>query len=218
MKLITTSRLGELLGLETKQIHTYHQRGKINFVKQGNKNFIDLEDSTNEIFITSFAQKKGNVIRVKDIKPEEIEKAQRKAKPVAKVNDKERKKAKPIDRILKPVTEYDQHRTEKMKQDAELAKLRLLQMTGRVVPLDQAQMLFSLHFANVSTEFYNAIDNYTVIVVDKLNGSRKDLSEFRSKLKDIVNKAVESAKEKTRTDLQSKADEYAKSRKFEGIE
>lgn len=218
MKLITTRQLAETLKIETKQVFTYHSRGKINFIKENKKTFIDLDDPVNEKFIMEFSSKHGNVINFEDIKPEEIEKAIKKAPKVEKVNDKETKGGRTREKIIKPVSEYDLHRTDKMKQDAEIAKLRLMQLTGRVLPLDQAQNIFSIHFANISTEFYNTIDNYTVIVVDKLNGSRSDLSEFRSKLIEMVNKAIENAKELTRKELKSRADEYSKTQRGAGAD
>lgn len=215
MKRISTSQLAGILEVETKQIFTYHQRGKLNFIKQGRRNFVDLNDPVNEKFILEYTNKRGNVVHVSDIKPEEIAKAKKRSAPVKNVNDKERKPREMQRKVMKPVTEYEQHRTDKMKQDAELARLRLLQVTGKVVPLDQAQMIFAMHFANVATEFYNAVDNYTVIINDKLGGTREDLSKFRAELKKTVNNAIEYAKKKSREQLKAKGAEYAKSRKIE---
>ena len=222
MKKIGTRQLSEIVGLSISNLYVYKTRGKLNILKEHGMGVVDIDDPLNEKFIAEQTYKRGNVVRSIDIIPAKEAKKPERKKAIPKVNDKERKhkeKKKPEKpSLIKAVTEFDQHKTEKMKQDAEIAKLRLAQLTGRVVPLDQAQMLFGLHFANVSSEFYNAIDNYTVIVVDKLGGSRKDLSEFRAKLKKAVNTSIDLAKEKTKTELHEKAREYTKSRRIGDVE
>lgn len=223
MKKVTTIQFAELAGMAIQNLHVYKNRGKINVMDEESDGhcYVDLDDPLNAHFLATRTAKLGNVIRAEDIDPKKLPKSTIRKLTVKKANNKirkERKKPRAKQELIKPVTEYEKHKTEKMQQDAELAKLRLEQLKGRVIPINETQMIFGLHFANVSAEFYNAVDNYTVIVVDKLGGGRKELAHFRSKLREIVNKAVEDAKEKTRKEIQQKAEEYAKSRRIGEIE
>jgi len=231
MRKITTGQLSDLVGMSISNLYVYRGRHKLNIIDEGSQRYVDLDDPINANFIALTTGRKGNVIKVADIDPKSLPKHVHRKVRVKRVNDKIRKdkektssnKKPPAERaprvheLIKPLTEFEKHKTEKMMQDAEIAKLRLDQLRGRVLPIDEAQNLFTMHFSSLTAEFYNAIDNYTVIVVDKFQGSRKDLSDLRKKLRAIVNRSVDDAKQRTKKEIQTKAEEYSKKRKFEDV-
>jgi len=109
------------------------------------------------------------------------------------------------------VNNLNKLKTEKLIEEIEMAKLKKQKMTGEIIPVAFTQNIFNIHFKNVSTAFYNAVDNYTAIIIERLGGNRADLSLFRLKLNEIINDAIKDAKVKSKQDLIALSKEYSES-------
>ena len=112
-------------------------------------------------------------------------------------------------RIIVPATEIELFRAEKMKHDAMLAKLNYEKKAGKMMPLEVAQHLFNIHFSNVTRTFHNAADNYTIIMNNKLSGTKEDLAYFRSKLMHELDEAINTAVKLTEKDIQKAATDFS---------
>ncbi|MBA7563359.1 hypothetical protein ES708_05014 [subsurface metagenome] len=209
MKKISTRQLANITGVGIHNLHVYRSRGKLNFIKNGNFNLVDVTDPVNEKFIMEKTNKKGNVVYVADIKPDKTLIKTERNKTVTKVNGKEKKKRLKRKVIIQPISEYEIYRNKKIKADAELAQLKLAQSNGKMIPFDQVQETFTAAFRNLYMEIYNIFDNEMTILVDKLGGTREDMCKIRPKLRDMINKTIERAEEKTEKDIRNISKDFA---------
>ena len=219
MKKITTTILSDITGIPTKNIYTYAKRGKIKLIKEGDSNLVDLDDPVNIKFAIEQSNKhnlKLDLDSIKAIRKRTTGKGKVASK---KKSDQKRTKArrekvrksgsKNQQQIIVPATELELHKAEKMKHDAMLAKLNYEKRAGNMMPLEVARHLFNFHFSNVTRTFHNAADNYSVIMVDKFSGTKQDLVDFRSKLIQELDEAIDTAVKLTERDIQKAAADFA---------
>lgn len=219
MKKITTTQLADITGVPIKNIYTYSKRGKIRLIKSGDNNVVDIDDPVNLKFAIEQSNKHGLKLDLDNIKairkqPPRKGKVASKKKPDHKptTNRKATSKkpgSKKGQQIIPPITELELHKTEKMKQDALIAKLNFEKRAGRMMPVEVTQHLFNIHFSNVTRTYHNAADNYTIVMNEKLGGTKKDLAYFRSKLMETLDEAIETAVQLTEKDIQKAAADFA---------
>ncbi len=193
--------------MNERHLHTYITRGTIVRRKD---NLFDTENTKNKIFIEK-RKVKENIV-----KPVNVQKrSKNKTKSESKKKESKDKAQSKVDEnavnenLKDDILKYESHRTQKMKYDAEMAKLKMQKLKGEVIPIDFAQRIFGIHFKNISVEFYNVIDNLAIMLVEQLKGNRKDLIEIRKKLKESLNNAVQESKRKSIEDLNEASKEFA---------
>ncbi|MBA7548705.1 hypothetical protein ES705_41171 [subsurface metagenome] len=213
MKNISSAQLARILGVDTKQVYTFHKRGKIVISKEGFTTLINVDDPVNRNFIMEQTNKKGNVVRVEDIVPDEILIKKIRDKTVTKSNEKEKRQKRKV--VVRPISEYDIHRTAKIKTEAKITQLKFDQMNGKMIPFDQVKETYTAAFRNLYIEIYNIFDNEITILVAKCGGTREDLCKIRPKIRDMVNKAIERAEEKTQVDIKRIAKDFSIKRSYE---
>ena len=145
-------------------------------IKEGENNLVDLDDPINLKFTIEQANKHHLKLDLDNIKafrkqPPRKEKVASKKKPDQKKTKAKRETSKKTgskkgQQIIPPTTELELHRTEKMKQDALIAKLNFEKRAGRMMPVEVTQHFFNLHFSNVTRTFHDAADNYTIVMND----------------------------------------------------
>jgi hypothetical protein len=193
----------DLLLIQPKDVHVYIGRGVI--VYDENKK-IDDTNLVNMKFIKSrkvYNERNGKTNIDFPSEAKEVRSYNSMQQSFQKKEPEKKKQTlnKNISENVELSNELEKLKIEKLKEEIEIARLKKEKMSGESIPLDYAQRVFALHFKNIASEFYNATDNYTAVIVDKLKGSRKELAEFRQVLKSVVNTAIDEARKMSAKDL-----------------
>jgi hypothetical protein len=189
----TVKELAQLLNTLPQHINTYKNRGKIILLN-------GIFDTTNPInkYWLSQKQNKTTVNKVNTNKTntetKQINVEETKVKSYVDTNNNNKD-------AEKYFNELDKLKLDKLKAEVEVARMKMAKIQGEVIPVDFVERIFGLHFNNITAEFYNAADNYTAIIVEKLNGTREDLVHFRKHLKEIINNSVEESKKISKRDI-----------------
>jgi hypothetical protein len=182
------------IGLSKGHVNVYVQRGKIILNKD---KYFDTENIVNKDWLEKRQAKQDGRQPADKLNPPQTG---------SKFKSIEKKNATSDDiEVEKKVSFFktsENLKNEKLEEEIKLLKLKIQKEEGRSIPIDFTQRLFELHFKNVSAEFFNVADNYTSIIVSKLNGNRNDLAEFRQVLKKVINESIEEAKKTSKKDLE----------------
>ena len=195
MALWKSIELASNTGLSRAHISVYVSRGKIVLNKD---KFFDTENLINIAWLEKINYKSAPLEELQKSEKKEVVKSNFKSISEKRDIPSEEKK----DQRILNFQISEKLKNEKLEEEIKLLKLKTEKDEGRNIPIDFVQRLFELHFKNVSAEFFYITDNYTSIIVNKLQGNRNDLAEFRMILKKTINDAIEEAKKTSKKDIQ----------------
>ena len=198
MAIYTVNEIATITKFKPQNINTYKLRGKIILV---NGTF----DDSNPINKHWLKQRLNNLgLSGQETQINTPKTKQSGDKPT---NNAETKDNKEIAVYLKRM---DKLKLLKLEQEVEFAKMKTQKIKGEVIPVEFVERIFGIHFNNITSEFFNASDNYTAVIVSELNGTREQLIKFRHNLKNIISQSVEEAKKISKRDISLAASKYMK--------
>ena len=216
MPIYSLKEFKQRFNVSTQYISVNKKRGKL--IVQGK--FINSEVPENKAWLEEWHYKNSDQQQPEQ-PPEQIPKSSRNKKEI-ELPEIKRKAPKEIDipeASNGPVgvgqmsrheldTELKKMALKKAQEDYELAVIKKEKLLGLVIPTELVFGVFSRHFKSVTDSYYQALDNALVELIP----GRKDLSEARARLVDIINGAVDDAKQNSKKEIDALLSEYSESR------
>ncbi len=98
---------------------------------------------------------------------------------------------------------------EKTENEIALQREKLQKIQGESVPTELVKNLFTQHNKSVTVAYRNATDNLLMEIQAKHSISSEEMGSLRSRLIEVVNKAVIEAAEETKNSLKTMVEEWS---------
>lgn len=201
MALLTMAEFCNICGIESKHITTYASRKKI--VLSGD--YVDDANQVNQLFISK----------------RQIQLAKKSANPAMKEKTTSVKKTGAIDKKDDVEEVSGLVMLEKVKRDLDIVKkqneIKLQEMeikkrNGELVPTEAVKSLIIAHSESLKNSYYEAGENLIIDMSAVKQFSSVEVSELKTKLRDMVNKSLDSAIRTSKKSLTKIVDEYSEKR------
>jgi uncharacterized membrane-anchored protein YjiN (DUF445 family) len=192
MSKLKVSDFAELYGLVRNNVYTYGKRNKI-LISDG---VIDTEHPINKLFLANLKTKNSG--KHVNAHPEPIIPVE-----VAKKSEVPKEKTKRSSEFNAYDSVYRLNDLKEKKLRAEIAEIELRNKTkaGELIPYNYVITIFQRFVISNATSFYNASDNMLNEICEKLEADLETTAKLRSKLKELVNKAIENAQAEAKKDI-----------------
>jgi hypothetical protein len=185
----------ELCGIKTKELSVYSKRGKVIVVN----NEIDDADQNNILFMQRQLAKKQKAPSVKNVSNDQ--------KPVDSAAAEEARNT-----LLEINRSKGQLELLQKQNLIDLQRIEILKKRGELVPVPAINSLIILQAESIKTAYLEASDNLLVIIAQKKQMSAEEIASARKEFTKIVNKAIDSAVDLSKTMLFGIVKDYQKKR------
>lgn len=103
-------------------------------------------------------------------------------------------------------------KTLKMEREAEYKRMQNLKIQGKLMPIDLVETTLNINIQSIFRSFESASENIASIYNERLGGNRADLADMISRMRQELERAIESAKLKSREEIEAHIQEYAETR------
>lgn len=202
MALLTMAEFCNICGIESKHITTYASRKKI--VLSGD--YVDDANQVNQLFIS----KRQIQLAKKSDNPAPVKGKTTSAKKTGAIDKKD-----DVEEVSGLVM------LEKVKRDLDIVKkqneIKLQEMeikkrNGELVPTEAVKSLIIAHSESLKNSYYEAGENLIIDMSAVKQFSSVEVSELKTKLRDMVNKSLDSAIRTSKKSLTKIVDEYSEKR------
>lgn len=185
-----------ICGIESKHITTYASRKKI--VLSGD--YVDDANQVNQLFISKrqiqLAKKSANPAAVKE-----------KTGAIDKKDDVEEVSG--LVMLEKVKRDLD---IVKKQNEIKLQEMEIKKRNGELVPTEAVKSLIIAHSESLKNSYYEAGENLIIDMSAVKQFSSVEVSELKTKLRDMVNKSLDSAIRTSKKSLAKIVDEYSEKR------
>ena len=216
MAKLTTSELANELGVKRQTIGNYIKRGKFKKNRQG---LIDTESAQFKMWYELYRLNKNK--REKKQASETLDYTEE-AETVFELETEVEHHPKPIksktkttgdpevDEVIRFEKAKKQAAAEKMEIEMETSRMKLMKQQARLVPRDQVERLFAVHFNSISSRTHDFIQNelkhYCTI-----SGMKRDIIlELQKNITENFAKMVSQSKKDTAKTIKEDAEYYQK--------
>lgn len=194
----SNKEFAEACGVKTNYLSIYLKRGEVIVGEDG---LIDTDNELNMLFmgrrIEKAAQKAAEM-------PEKPEKTPQKAVAQPKQPGNLR--------LLQHDHDHKKNLAVKTEMEAEIARLKIEKLTGRLVPVQPVSQLMRELSINMATGFKRVFDEIVEIYGSSYGLSSEQIKVMQRYAVDKINMAMTDAVEKTRKGVHKLVDEYSESR------
>lgn len=201
MSFISPKDFAVQYGLKYATLRSHISRGKV-IKKDG---FIDTENPVNKLYIQENATKAAPN-PPKPTANEEIETTS--TPPVPTLPAPIAPGANETDLVLRK----KKADALKAERDAEYRHLQIQKMQGKLMPIDLVEKTQTINIQSIFRAFESASENIASIYNERLGGDRADLADMVTRMRNELERAINSAKQKSKEEITALMQEYAATR------
>ena len=224
MSLVSRKEYAAISKTKVSNVNVYVKRGKVIIEDNG---LVDTENPINKMATNNWIKlhfEKEEKERIDSLRREAQEKVQSKNE----INGYEKPQIeKAVKRGRKPKSKVDKHTEELLSLDqrkkqadvllqerkAELEKLKLDKMAGKLIPVDLVFQVLNIHNKSIFATFQSDVENLASIFCEILaEGDRSKLSDVTQKISEKLIETVNKSKELAEMELDNAVSEYAETR------
>ena len=203
MSFISPKDFAAQYGLKYATLRSHISRGKV--VKKDN--FIDTENPVNKLYIQENATKVA-LTPPKKAANENIETESKPpvtaTPPTASSSD---------DGDLSNLTLREKFaKTLKVEREAEYKRLQNLKLQGKLMPIELVEKTLTINIQSIFRSFESSSENIASIYNERLGGDRADLADMVTRMRQELERAITSAKQKSKEEITGLMQEYAATR------
>jgi hypothetical protein len=224
MSLVSRKEYAAISKTTVSNVNVYVRRGKVIVEDNG---LVDTENPINKMTTNNWIKlhfEKEEQRKLDALRKEAQEKVQSKNE----IKGYEKPKVeKAVKRGRKPKTKVDKHTEELLSMEqrkkradtllqerkAELEKLKLDKMAGKLIPVDLVFQVLNIHNKSIFATFQSDVENLASVFCEILaEGDRSKLSDVTQKISEKLVETVKKSKELAELELDNAVAEYAETR------
>lgn len=200
MSLYTVKDFAKYVGVKTGTLRKHISRKKV--IKSGK--FIDSDNPINQIYIQDYLT--DQTFNEDFSAPNEKTRDNETEKP-------ENNKESSGNSFLHSLTRREKiAKTLKMEREAEYKRMQNLKLQGKLMPIELVETTLTINIQSIFRSFESASENIASIYNERLGGNRADLAEMITRMREELERAIGSAKQKAREEIEAHIQEYAETR------
>lgn len=205
MSFFKPKEFADLYGIKPATLRAHISRGKV-IKKDG---FIDSENPVNQIYIDQYATKSREPKTDKPPKKTKNEDIKHESTPPvpAAPSSSEPESAETSLTLRKKRAD-----ALKAEREAEYKHLQIQKLQGKLMPIDLVEKTQTINIQSIFRTFESAAENIASIYNERLGGDRAALADMVTRMREELERAIESAKQKSKEEITALMQEYAATR------
>ncbi len=202
MSFLSPKDFADQFGLKYNTVRSHVTRKKL--IKVGG--YIDTKNPVNELYIQENATKDA----VESSKPpkstpnEEIEYQAPAPKPSVSSGDGSAETSLTLRKKRADAL--------KAEREAEYKHLQIQKLQGKLMPIELVEKTLTINIQSIFRSFESGSENIASIYNERLGGNRADLADMITRMRQELERAIDSAKQKSRDEIEALMEEYAATR------
>jgi len=196
MSFIKPKDFATLYGVKYSTLRSHIQRGRL--VKENEH--IDTDNPVNKIYIDEINS--GNV-QIKNTPSKKI-----KSTPTVTQFDEGKESPETSNITLR----RKKAEALKAEREAELKQLQVQKLMGQLMPVEMVERIFTINIQTIFRTMENELENIASIYCDISGADRSHLTEMTTRMRESLQLAITTAKEKSSDEIESTILEYSETR------
>lgn len=204
MALLTIAEFCLKCGISTKHFTTYVKRNKISL----SGDHVDDANQVNQLFISKSQvrqAKKG--VKEPGLRP--VDEVASRSKKKVSVDDEEGVESTGLVAMERAKRDLEMI---KKKNEIKLQEMDIAKRNGELVPTDAVKSLIITHSESLKNAYYEACENLIIEMSTRKQFSSTEISELKTKLRALVNKALENAIAASKVSMVKIVEDYSEKR------